>query len=529
MADKNLGSGFVSELESGFLASGFTTADTSTNYTETLLSDQGAMSDTYRRKSQSGKIEIVKRIKSKYKDDETYKQLFIQEFNVLDGMQNEYVVSIHNHGKDSQGLFYVMEYVDGKTLAQIIKDNDIKDLSGKLNILRQLLDGLQYVHNKGVVHRDLKPDNIMVGNRTKNVKIIDFGLAISDSFPDNLATAGTPKYMSPEQKKDAKKADHLSDIYAFGIIMKEFLGEKSSEILQYKKIIEKCTKDRKSERYQNCSSILADLKEKNKDIPDEIKKLISEIVEDGIVTPTERAQLNAKIIAYDLDEEVVNRELDYQLEKVLERMKKRKIKICLTSAALLIVAAVVWYVFGNITDDERPTDPVKGSEFDSTTNNPPKLPVDQRLQELIQNAETVFKNKNVARAKRMFEAALREYPDNKEIKDSISQCVEIIRRSDCQSLIQERENGKLGFADKDGYIVVDFLYDSELDRKAGMIVLKNGDKYCIIGGKDKNESRTQYIDYKWVREEGSFMMSKNLDGDKDFVKVENGNLIIEEL
>jgi serine/threonine protein kinase len=119
MADKNLGSGFVSELESGFLASGFTTADTSTNYTETLLSDQGAMSDTYRRKSQSGKIEIVKRIKSKYKDDETYKQLFIQEFNVLDGMQNEYVVSIHNHGKDSQGLFYVMEYVDGKTLAEV--------------------------------------------------------------------------------------------------------------------------------------------------------------------------------------------------------------------------------------------------------------------------------------------------------------------------------------------------------------------------------------------------------------------------
>ena len=367
MADKNLGSGFVSELESGFLASGFTTADTSTNYTETLLSDQGAMSDTYRRKSQSGKIEIVKRIKSKYKDNETYKQLFIQEFNVLDGMQNEYVVSIHNHGKDSQGLFYVMEYVDGKTLAQIIKDNDIKDLSGKLNILRQLLDGLQYVHDKGVVHRDLKPDNIMVGNRTKNVKIIDFGLAISDSFPDNLATAGTPKYMSPEQKKDAKKADHLSDIYAFGIIMKEFLGDKSADVPQYKSIIEKCTKDNKSERYQNCVDILTDLADKNKNLSPELKALILEIVKDGIVTDAEYARLDAEIIADNYDKDLVYKELKYQLEK-------RRVRLALYVVAFVaFVVIVVWISFF-----KRPSES-SGEVSDTTKIEVPQIVVEEPI------------------------------------------------------------------------------------------------------------------------------------------------------
>ncbi len=255
------------------------------------------------------------------------------------GMQNEYVVSIHNHGKDSQGLFYVMEYVDGKTLAQIIKDNDIKDLSGKLNILRQLLDGLQYVHNKGVVHRDLKPDNIMVGNRTKNVKIIDFGLAISDSFPDNLATAGTPKYMSPEQKKDAKKADKLSDIYAFGIIMKEFLGDKSADVPQYKSIIEKCTKDNKSERYQNCVDILTDLADKNKNLSPELKALILEIVKDGIVTDAEYARLDAEIIADNYDKDLVYKELKYQLEK-------RRVRLALYVVAFVaFVVIVVWISF----------------------------------------------------------------------------------------------------------------------------------------------------------------------------------------
>lgn len=373
MADKNLGSGFIqSELESGFLASGFTTVESIPNYTETLLSNQGAMSDTYRRKSPTGKIEIVKRIKSEFKDNETNKQLFIQEFNVLDGLQHPNIVCIHNHGKDEHGrLCYVMEYVDGKTLAQIIKDKDITEICEKLDILRQILDGLKYVHNKGLVHRDLKPDNIMIADKNHNVKIIDFGLAISDAFPDNLKTAGTPKYMSPEQKTNAKSADKLSDIYAFGIIMKEFLGDKSADVPQYKNIIEKCTKTDKSERYQNCDAILTDLAEKNKDIPDEIKRLILEIVEDGIVTPIERAQLDAKIIAFDLDEDVVNKELDYQLEKVKERQRKKRIAFAGLAVIVLLAAIAVWHL---ITKDDVS---VSTGVSDTTKNTPTEIVVEE--------------------------------------------------------------------------------------------------------------------------------------------------------
>ncbi len=373
MASNNLGSGFVSDLESGFLASGFTTIDGTSMPDETLLSNQGMMSDTYRRTLPTGKIEIVKRIKSKFKDNNTYKQLFIQEYNTLDGLQDPNIVSTYQHGKDQHGLWYSMEYVDGDTLAQIIKNNGITKLPQKIDILRQILNGLQYVHDKGLVHRDLKPDNIMVGNRNNNVKIIDFGLAISDAFPDNLKVAGTPKYMSPEQRSNAKNADKLSDIYAFGIIMKEFLGEESSKIFQYRNIIEKCTKEDKSERYQNCSEILKDLADKNKIISASMKKLIMEIVDDGIVTEAEKARLDAEIDANNYDKDLVYKELEYQLEKVCDKLKRRKkLTILLVIVAVSLIGIAAFAVFSSKGNDNNSNK----TAISDTTHSASTLPSD---------------------------------------------------------------------------------------------------------------------------------------------------------
>ena len=462
-----LGSGFIpDDEETKFLSSGFVVDDSQVqNNNEVLLSNEGAMSDTFRKTDPiNGKIEIVKRIKQKFKDNETYRRLFVQEFNNLGGLQHENIVMIFNHGQDSQGLWYSMEYVDGKTLSQIIKSNDIPELSQKLDILRQILSGLQYIHTKGLVHRDLKPDNIMVSNKNRNVKIIDFGLAVSDAFPDNLLKAGTSKYMSPEQKQNAKTADKLSDIYAFGIVMKEFLGESYSGKCKYKRIINKCLKINKSERYQRCEEILQDL---------------------------DKNSVNPMIIG-------------------------------IFVGFLLILVCIFAGI--SVTSMPQVSDQPKQ---DSTTVV--QQPIDHHLQELIQNAETVFKNRNVARAKRMFEKTLEEYPDNKEIMDRIDKCNEILTQSNYLSLIQARENGKLGFADKYGYIVIDFLYDSEVERKSEMIVLKNGSKYGIVGGKLKTSTDVKYLDFEWVNIDNCYMMSKNGDGDKDFVKVENGKLLIDEL
>ncbi|MBQ9212646.1 MAG: serine/threonine protein kinase, partial [Bacteroidales bacterium] len=263
-AENNLCSGFINETNTSNLGSGFVSdiRDNAnlnnwmaSNYSEIPLYSDGAMSDIFRRTYNTGKKEIVKRIKQKFKDNKSYQQLFFQEYNNIDGLDHPHIVKTTGYGADEKGLWYTMEYVEGKTLLNVKINSDEE----KRNILRQILDGLQYIHSKGLVHRDLKPENIMIADKNHNVKIIDFGLAISDSFDDKLLKAGTPKYMSPEQKKNAQKIDKLSDIYAFGLIMKEFLGDRLSKKYKYKCIIDKCLKIDKTKRYKNCSEILRDL------------------------------------------------------------------------------------------------------------------------------------------------------------------------------------------------------------------------------------------------------------------------------
>ena len=339
---ENLGSGFINE-QSGFVNNGETAFKPLVN--ETLLSNQGAMSDTYLRVCDTGRKEIVKRIKADCCYNETYRQLFVQEYQNLAALQHPNIVNTYQSGEDKSGLWYSMEYVDGKTLTEIIKSNEIRELNQKTDILRQILDALIYVHNKGLIHRDLKPDNIMIAGRNRNVKIIDFGLAMSDAFDDKLKKAGTPRYMSPEQKNNSQLVDKQSDIFAFGIIMQEFFGKEFSQIPQYKRIIDKCVKHNKSERYQNCNEILDDLRDKNKVIPQEVENLILEIVDDGIVTEKEREELNAKVKTYDLDEDVVRKRLEYLLEKWHERRRRKTILFSLFGLVVIIVGIVSAVLF----------------------------------------------------------------------------------------------------------------------------------------------------------------------------------------
>jgi len=397
-------SGFItdnSNAESGFVTNNSASDNNSSNnsqqsdfqnFTDTLLSTSGAMSDLYRRKYNTGKIEIVKRIKSKFKDDSTYKKLFKQEFDNLDGLIHENIVRTTRFDEDSQGLWYSMEYVDGKTLSQVISDNDIQNDDDKIFILRQVLEGLKYIHNKGLVHRDLKPDNIMVSNRTRSVKIIDFGLAVSDSFEDKLKVAGTPKYMSPEQKVNSSVIDQQSEIYSFGLIMAEFLTGKYPENhdstgitnSQFKSVVDKCLKQNKSERYKNCSEILFDLKTQLHIIPDDILKLIDDIVEDGVVTPNERASLDSSVKLYNLDKELVESQLNYQLEKVREKLNKKKSrqKFLLFAFAAILVAGLIFLLFTKFIGNKTENQLVDDSKVENKT--------DEIQQETVETA-TVYK------------------------------------------------------------------------------------------------------------------------------------------
>lgn len=130
------------------------------------------------------------------------------------------VIRIHDLGETRRGQLYIsMEYFPGKTLAELIDARGSLDEEAARDILGQVCAGLSAAHDVGVVHRDLKPQNVLVGERNA-VKIIDFGLAKASFLRGMTATGlimGTPQYMSPEQIK-GKAVDARSDIYSLGAL-----------------------------------------------------------------------------------------------------------------------------------------------------------------------------------------------------------------------------------------------------------------------------------------------------------------------
>ncbi|PID89728.1 MAG: hypothetical protein CSA05_00640 [Bacteroidia bacterium] len=297
-AEKDLQSGFVKSanenLDSGFQNienkesenSGFvhdTTKETASgfksqkdNKTEnkenafftnvSLLSEQGAMSRIFKAK-RHGKWVVVKRLKNEHKENPSYRSLFYKEFENAYHLNHSNIVNIYDKGKDSEGLYYFMEFIDGRNLSDLIKTNGIAD--GKLikKIILQLCDAIEYVHKKQTFHRDLKPENILLTYNGDNVKIIDFGLARADDFDDNLIKVGTPKYAAPEQKSKGNTVDGRADIYSLGLIFLEILTGQTKSLHPAQKrspelaaIISKCLQRNPNDRYSNCSLIAEKVK-----------------------------------------------------------------------------------------------------------------------------------------------------------------------------------------------------------------------------------------------------------------------------
>jgi serine/threonine-protein kinase len=126
--------------------------------------------------------------------------------------------------EDSDQVYMVMEWVDGKLLRQLLQQERRLPLEQTVSIVLQMCDVLEYVHKNDVVHRDLKPENVMIDDQGR-IKLIDFGIAASAgarrlTFANFSKTMGTPDYISPEQVK-GKRGDVRSDIYALGVMLYE--------------------------------------------------------------------------------------------------------------------------------------------------------------------------------------------------------------------------------------------------------------------------------------------------------------------
>jgi serine/threonine-protein kinase len=168
-----------------------------------------------------GDVVALKIISSAWAADETAMvERFKREASSARKVSSPNVIRIHDIGEARPGLLYLsMEYVQGRTLADVIAARGLVPIGDCVDILGQICIGLEAAHHAGVIHRDLKPGNVLIGERNA-VKIIDFGLAKAVAAEGMTATGmlmGTPYYMSPEQVR-GRRVDAASDIYSLGAL-----------------------------------------------------------------------------------------------------------------------------------------------------------------------------------------------------------------------------------------------------------------------------------------------------------------------
>lgn len=191
----------------------------------------GGMSVVYRAQDLLlGRVVAVKMLHESFASDEDFLQRFRQEAYSAASLQHPNIVTVHDIGQDGQAQYIVMEYVNGRTLKQIVREygneGQLMPVSRILALTIQICDGIGYAHRAGLVHCDVKPQNVLV-TRDDRIKVADFGIAramseASQQIQDDQLW-GTPQYFSPEQAAGDPPTPS-SDVYSIGVIMFELLS-----------------------------------------------------------------------------------------------------------------------------------------------------------------------------------------------------------------------------------------------------------------------------------------------------------------
>jgi predicted Ser/Thr protein kinase len=193
------------------------------------LLGKGGMGAVYKARQRGlDRLVAVKILPSEIGGDPAFAGRFTREARALAKLSHQNIVSVFDFGQAGGQYYFIMEYVDGANLRQLIEEGSLNPEEA-LAIVPQICDALQFAHNEGIVHRDIKPENILVDKQGR-VKIADFGLAklFGKAPAEATLTAahqvmGTLHYMAPEQMRGAGAVDHRADIYSLGVVFYEML------------------------------------------------------------------------------------------------------------------------------------------------------------------------------------------------------------------------------------------------------------------------------------------------------------------
>lgn len=188
----------------------------------------GRMAHVYRaRDCVLGRTVALKWLTEQGMADNETRARFFQEARIASQIRHENIVRVYDFGEEEGRPFIVMEFLEGETLREAIRNKRLGDFQDRIKLSSQIAHVLAYIHAHKIIHRDIKPENLHI-DREGKIKLLDFGFAKMEGvhFTRSGFTVGTPSYMSPEQVL-GKPLTPQADIYAFGILLFElFTGAK---------------------------------------------------------------------------------------------------------------------------------------------------------------------------------------------------------------------------------------------------------------------------------------------------------------
>ena len=346
----------------------------------------GGMADVYKAKDcMLNRYVAVKVLKKEYREDENFVKKFRSEAQAAAGLLNPNIVNVYDVGED-RGLYYmVMELVEGITLKEYVQKKGKLSSKEAISIAIQMCTGIEAAHNHHIIHRDIKPQNIIISKEGK-VKVTDFGIAkATTSQTVSTSAMGSVHYVSPEQARGGY-CDEKSDIYSAGITMYEmvtgrvpFDGDSTVSVAMkhlqenitppseyapdlspaLEKIILKCTQKSSERRYQSAGELIQDLKRALVDPSGKFVDMvpIRSTGDTMMLSPEKMARLKKRQDDYDdsYDDEDYDENDDYDEDEDEEEDRRRgkngvdpkmnkMMKILMVAVAVIVAFALIFLI-----------------------------------------------------------------------------------------------------------------------------------------------------------------------------------------
>lgn len=333
----------------------------------------GGMADVYKAKDHRlNRFVAIKILKQEYSNDAKFVSKFRAEAQSVAGLSHPNIVNVYDVGEDDSLYYIVMELVEGITLKKFIEKKGKLDVNEAIGIAIQIAQGMEAAHDNHIIHRDIKPQNIIISKEGK-VKVTDFGIAkaaTSNTITSNAM--GSVHYISPEQARGGY-SDEKSDIYSLGVTMYEMLSgsvpfegdstvtvalahiqedavpldELDAEIPRsLSRIVQKCMQKKPEMRYLKTASLIFDLKKATSEPDGEYVDLDAMVVDSSPTIKLSDDDLNAikgasRVVDSGPEEEIMEQEevpvdedaIDPKLEKIL--------KICSAVVAVILIVGVL--------------------------------------------------------------------------------------------------------------------------------------------------------------------------------------------